>query len=483
MHSVGKRDDPRQSAIELPSTKRSWRKRRLVIACVAFCILPFVTMASEPASEGSSVSKAQTDASGDRSASASPSANASPNVVITTGAGDGAPGNAAKIPDEAEAAGDAAPFVNSLGMEFVPVPGTKVRFCRWDTRVSDWQAFIQEAGDTEQWGLYALDEKETGWVMREDLSWKKPGFEQTGLHPVVGVSWEDARRFCAWLSKKEGRTYRLPTDSEWSAAVGSQKYPWGDEFPPPQGAGNYCGSEARLKTNAGGTGGLAALDGYNDGFPRTSPVGSFAANRYGLYDMGGNVWQWCEDKYKASMNGAAVIKKIPALKEERASDGTPCRVLRGASWRNSHEIGLRSASRVSFDPRSRYDHNGFRCVVVIPAGTPAPKPSPSVELAGITPSAAPLPPKAAMTPKAPKAAAMDDLAIKELREVRKHLKEQQTKVAATLDHLLEWYGKGVAEGEVAAYNEQVRQAWTERDQVAAELEDVEANLRKSGRKQ
>jgi hypothetical protein len=97
-------------------------------------------------------------------------------------------------------------------------------------------------------------------------------------------------------------------------------------------------------------------------------------------------------------------------------------------------------------------------------------------LAGIAPPAAPLP------PKAPKAAAMEDLAIKELREVRKHLKEQQAKVAATLDHLLEWYGKGVADGEVAGYNEQVRQAWAERDEVAAELEDVEANLRRPGGK-
>ena len=108
-----------------------------------------------------------------------------------------------------------------------------------------------------------------------------------------------------------GRIYRLPTDAEWSAGVGLQGeegtnpkeksskiklYPWGKEWPPPKGAGNYAGEEAK-------TGDWPAvwqvIEGYNDGYPRTSPVGSFAANANGLYDMGGNVWQWCEDWYDA----------------------------------------------------------------------------------------------------------------------------------------------------------------------------------------
>jgi formylglycine-generating enzyme required for sulfatase activity len=114
---------------------------------------------------------------------------------------------------------------------------------------------------------------------------------------VVGVSLDDARRFCAWLSKKEGRTYRLPTSAEWSAAVGPQKYPWGDSFPPPKGAGNYGGSESR-HVPLGIS--VFTIPGYNDGYPRTSPVGSFAPNRSGLYDMGGNVAQWCDEEYKSS---------------------------------------------------------------------------------------------------------------------------------------------------------------------------------------
>jgi len=470
MHSVGKRDDSLQFASALPPLPRKWRVGRALIGGAVCCMLPLGMAAAEP----SVVVTTQAEAGGARAERASP-------TVITNAENSGG-ATAGLVPASGGADESAmeAPFVNSLGMEFVRVPGTKVRFCRWDTRVSDWEAFIQEAGESEQWGLYALDEKEAGWAPRENLSWRNPGFRQTGQHPVVGVSWEDARRFCAWLSKKESRSYRLPTDAEWSAAVGPQKYPWGDEFPPPEGAGNYCGSEAKLKPS--GAAELATIQGYDDGFPRTSPVGSFPANRLGLYDMGGNVWQWCEDKYKASMNSPDVLKKIRALKDEKSSDGIPCRVLRGASWRNSHEIGLRSASRVAFDPRSRYDHNGFRCALEIPVAAPAPKPEPIVEMARIAPQATPEVPIPPKSPKTAKPSPAEELELKELRMVRKQLKERQGKVEATLNRLLEVYTKGVGEGAVAAYNEQVRQAWAERDQVAAELQDVEENLRAHGGK-
>ena len=123
-------------------------------------------------------------------------------------------------------------YVNSLGMKLVPVAGTKVFFSVWETRVQDYGVFVKETGRQ----LY------------------KPSFPQEPTHPVVQVSWEDAVAFCVWLSKKEGRQYRLPTDAEWSVAVGLgvekgstpyekalkvAGYPWGDAWPPPRGAGNY----------------------------------------------------------------------------------------------------------------------------------------------------------------------------------------------------------------------------------------------------
>jgi formylglycine-generating enzyme required for sulfatase activity len=205
------------------------------------------------------------------------------------------------------------------------------------------------------------------WEVDENASWEQPGFAQTGDHPVVGVSWNEAREFCAWLSKEEGRTYRLPTDEEWSAAVGSGKYPWGGVWPPPKGAGNYA-DKTFIASLPGKGWTNGELGNYDDDYARTSSVGTYSANRLGLYDMGGNVWQWCEDEYRASMNSAEALKKHPILKNEKASDGTAFRVLRGGSWNGGVEIYLRSTCRDNIPPASRIDINGFRCVVVVSGG-------------------------------------------------------------------------------------------------------------------
>ena len=135
---------------------------------------------------------------------------------------------------------------NSLGMVFVPVPGTSVLFCIWDTRVQDFQQFVDKTGYDATAGMYSF--RSDGQKQRGD-TWKHPGFAQGPTHPVCGVSWDDAQAFCHWLTKNERRagtlaakqSYRLPTDTEWSAAVGFQKYPWGNQWPPPPGAGNYAG--------------------------------------------------------------------------------------------------------------------------------------------------------------------------------------------------------------------------------------------------
>ena len=171
------------------------------------------------------------------------------------------------------------------------------------------------------------------------------------------ASWNDAQAFCTWLTQKElaegkiktGQRYRLPTDAEWSVAVGLGKetgscpmekhkgvkgvYPWGKEWPPPWEAGNY----ERDK--------VEGLDPEADQFDYTSPVGSFAANKHGLHDLGGNASEWCEDKdYPGSNNP----------------------VLRGASWTATiiipDSITL-SSHRVSTRPNSRHYNYGFRCVL------------------------------------------------------------------------------------------------------------------------
>src|SRR5205809_343581 len=105
---------------------------------------------------------------------------------------------------------------------------------------------------------------------------------------------------------REGQEYRLPSDVEWSKAAGLPdegrntpeerdgklpgEFRWGRQWPPPAGAGNYADQTARRSLPK-------IIEGYRDGFPETAPVGSFSANRYGIYDLGGNVWEWCLEGY------------------------------------------------------------------------------------------------------------------------------------------------------------------------------------------
>jgi formylglycine-generating enzyme required for sulfatase activity len=267
--------------------------------------------------------------------------------------------------EAAEAARKAAlALENGLGMRFVPVGGTGVLFSVWETRVRDYRAFCDGTGQERTEGTWTLGKDQ--WKQRGE-SWKGPGFVQGGTHPVVGVSWEDAKAFCVWLTEKERgegkigseQRYRLPTDAEWSAAVGGGKYPWGNEWPPPGGSGNYAGEEAKDSRwpDEWGT-----LKGFSDGFARTSPAGSFAANRHGLYDMGGNVWEWCEDWYKKEMNTQETLDAIPVLKDDEG--GSTYKVVRGGSWRNIDPDGLASSYRSNFHPVNRNAYGGFRCVLV-----------------------------------------------------------------------------------------------------------------------
>jgi len=233
---------------------------------------------------------------------------------------------------------------NSLGMKFAPVGD--VEFCIWQTRIKDFEVFAKA-------------------VNLRSTSWKGPGFKQGPDHPVVNVSWQEAIAFCKWLTDKERKDnvlpanqfYRLPSDLEWSKAVGlpeepgktpevrdmsvADVYPWGTQWPPPPGSGNYTGEE---------TGSDVAIKGYDDGFAWTSPVGSFPPNKFGLYDMGGNVWQWCMDTWNA---------------ESKA------KVLRGASWYNGAlKLSLLSSCRVHAAPDSSTDNYGFRIIRASEAGKP-----------------------------------------------------------------------------------------------------------------
>jgi formylglycine-generating enzyme required for sulfatase activity len=247
----------------------------------------------------------------------------------------------------------AEPWENSLGMKFVPVPGTDVLFSVWETRVLDFETFVQASGHKTSDGWRDPGASGESWAA---------GFSQTPLHPVAGVTWDDAEAFCRWLTEKEraagtlspGQEFRLPTDAEWSWAVGlpaeygatpeekdgniSDAYPWGAGFPPPRGGGNYTGE---------GDGWWAKIDGYADGAKFTAPVGSYTANRLGIYDLGGNVWEWTSDWYNAEQTE---------------------RVIRGASFLQGASSFLLSSHRSPKPPGTRDFFNlGFRCVLTLGA--------------------------------------------------------------------------------------------------------------------
>ncbi len=170
-------------------------------------------------------------------------------------------------------------------------------------------------------------------------------------HPVVNVSWDDAKAYA------DSAGMALPTEAEWEkAARGGERheYVWGEAWPPPKGAGNFadetCKASGKFSKDWG------YIDGYTDGFVYTSPVGSFTANGYGLYDMAGNVWQWCADWY-----GADYYAHSPTQNPTGPETGS-ARVLRGGSWRDGCTADLRASYRDCYAPTARIVDVGFRCV-------------------------------------------------------------------------------------------------------------------------
>ncbi len=259
------------------------------------------------------------------------------------------------------------PFTNSLGMKFVPVPitggptnGKRVLFSVWETRVQDYEVFVKET----------------------KRMWRKPPFEQGPTHPAVNVNWEDAVAFCTWLTGHErtaGRlglqeAYRLPSDHEWSCAAGiggredaasppNQKsqnltdaFLWGSQWPPPPGAGNFHGEEM-VGSLFFQTQGI--LNGYSDGFVRTASAGTFPPNSLGIFDLSGNVSEFCEDWYDPTQKS---------------------RVTRGASWGKDLRNDLLLSFRDKHPPNFQNIILGFRCVIAPAPSAAAASPSPSPQV-------------------------------------------------------------------------------------------------------
>jgi formylglycine-generating enzyme required for sulfatase activity len=172
----------------------------------------------------------------------------------------------------------------------------------------------------------------------------------------VNVTWNDAVAFCEWLNKKEGKNYRLPREAEWEYACRAgttTKYYHGDD---PEGLatiGNVADRSFKNTKPSGYDWGIES----NDGYVFTAPAGRFKPNAFGLYDMTGNVWEWCDDWYDAKFYATSRVDD-PAGYTEGSN-----RVLRGGSWNCTPAI-CRSARRNWVTPDDRSGDLGFRVALV-----------------------------------------------------------------------------------------------------------------------
>jgi len=194
----------------------------------------------------------------------------------------------------------------------------------YEVTVGQYKQFIQETGH-----------KAPDWLSIYQCS-------PTDNHPIIYVSWDDAQAYCQWAGK------RLPTEAEWEKAARGglmgKKYPWGNSNPD----GSQC-NFADKNTSYSWSDQSA-----NDEYQYTAPVGSFPPNGYGLYDMAGNVWEWCSDWYDINYYSFS-----PREKPTGPTSGTS-RVVRGGSW-VSNGNGMRAEDRSDDRPNDLGNDNGFRC--------------------------------------------------------------------------------------------------------------------------
>ena len=193
--------------------------------------------------------------------------------------------------------------------------------------------------------------------LRDNRSWRKPGFRQKGSHPAACLNWHDAKAYAAWVAKTTGKGYRLLTEAEWEYSARGRTKPgpaprfhFGDDEKDMCKYGN--GADQTAKKTVTGSGRWTFFS-CSDGYAYTAPVGSFSANAFGLHDMHGNVLQWTEDCYHDSYNGA------PVDGSAWISGDCSSRVLRGGAWYLGPR-GLRAALRGWHPDDNRGDHQGIR---------------------------------------------------------------------------------------------------------------------------
>ncbi len=199
------------------------------------------------------------------------------------------------------------------------------------------------------------------WQYVPGADWKHPEGPDSNIddrmdHPVVHISWLDAKAYCEWAGKQ------LPTEAQWEYAARSGKdgafYPWGNDRNP----------DGEWKQNIW-QGTFPIEDTAEDGFKTTAPVATFDPNSYGLYDMSGNVWEWCADYYQPEYYSVSPLRNPPGPDSsfDPQEPGIIKRVQRGGSFMCSDQycIGYRVSARMKGEEDTGAFHTGFRCVVPV----------------------------------------------------------------------------------------------------------------------
>ena len=227
------------------------------------------------------------------------------------------------------------------------------------------------------------------WAIAHGYTFAGGGSGKAANHPVLSIDWYDSVKWCNARSEKEGRVpayytsaaqttvyrtgqiavqddgvkwsngYRLPTEAEWEKAArggaSGHRFPWSDGDTINWSRANYYASPGTYSYDVNATSGHNSAW-TSGGYPYTTAVGTFAANGYGLYDMAGNAWQWCWDRYDGSYYGSS------SPTDPRGPTSGSNRVNRGGGW-DGHADYCRAAFRDGDGPTDRRSHNGFRCVL------------------------------------------------------------------------------------------------------------------------
>jgi formylglycine-generating enzyme required for sulfatase activity len=247
-------------------------------------------------------------------------------------------------------------------------PQHKVRITKpfrlgvYEVTVGQFREFCRESGfkseaESDGTGGYGINRRDGKFEgRRPEYNWQQTGYELTADHPVVNVTWNDAQAFCEWLSKKEGKKYRLPTEAEWEYAcrAGTKtRYVSGND---PESVAKF----GNIADASGVAQGLKQFPDYKqfalkagDGYYTTAPVGKFAPNAFGLHDMHGNVWEWCQDYYDENYYSKSPVDDPQGPKEGRIY------VRRGGAF-HTFPLYVRSSFRNWNSPQTRYLNLGFR---------------------------------------------------------------------------------------------------------------------------